>query len=601
MRRVCLYTDEGASFGAPRSALSAVGRLRRANPPAADVARGIGGVVAGGLVLAAVAAIAAQRGKARAEVLARLKSDEAAATERQELEAHDRKELERRGFQEAQRLLREKVAADAKAEKLRLEKLDAEHKKDLEERDARNKKEEETRIAGEQTRIAEDQRRAVEKARIAAAAGQASNDAMAAKAQKVADDAAAEADNALRAVFDATRRVPTFASLEGATRTPIAYASIGQNAAVTVLRLDGALAIEKRPLGSNTDSMIYEYLAGLCVNELRAYYPIFPQTYALGDAGTAVPDAVAEYTKDRSAASLRALVAWGCTNSAEHKPTARLLMQYLPIAMNLASLVERVVAFYTDPRNAREYGVLYELTTVLHILYAVLSSVADSLTHFDLHAKNVGLVAMPPGTFLEFTLLDPEHGDVTYKTQYMPVVYDFGASVFGVTSLVRGLHTSAEVMRAVCAADDSSGGPCRRTCGDGRGYRDEPGRSRVKRNVSADTRAMYYVETQLREGRTFERLADAPAFVGQLSTFLPKFNMPHTKDLYEREDTSRDTSTRVSNVHAAFDVLHAVVCEPAFLAGNDAVYAGKRAYEQLRVSYGMRAPFSTARVPAPPG
>jgi hypothetical protein len=314
---------------------------------------------------------------------------------------------------------------------------------------------------------------------------------------------------------------------------------------------------------------VYEYLVGLHVNGLRRFYPIFPVTYALGTVEDPNPAEVAAFVADESG-SLEALVAWGCdTNREMYHPKARLLTQFLPMAASLERLV----------RDAGSYGDVCELVATLHILYSALSSVANSFTHFDMHAGNVGVVAMPHGTYMQLTHRAAS-GTASYKTRLMPVVYDFGASV---------VPQSRAIMAAVCALKEA----CPKTCGDERGFRDEPGKQRVRRNITADTKAMYNVKHFLSENTALAALGALgapPAFVTELTKLLEALPDVDPKRLFGYEVLSMATP---GNVHAVFTGLDAIVRSPSFLAQNAGMYGGHAEHVHLRVWYGMHQPFAT--------
>jgi hypothetical protein len=168
---------------------------------------------------------------------------------------------------------------------------------------------------------------------------------------------------------------------------------MGRSSIAERVRLQGSevSVMLKRNRAGTSDSLVYEYLVGLSINELAEYYPCFPRTYMIA-ADPGMQNLAAEYTADPSTSALSDLVALGC------KMNERLCLaiQYMPVCDTLHSFLKRAAA----ATGAVQVGLVHSLIAMLHVLYMTLSSVAGSFTHYDLHTENVGVVEIPDGAVL---------------------------------------------------------------------------------------------------------------------------------------------------------------------------------------------------------
>lgn len=383
--------------------------------------------------------------------------------------------------------------------------------------------------------------------------------------------------------------------------TILSTMSDGNNASAHRIKPNDAefSMIQKRSKWGNADSIVYEYLAGLSVNELACYYPCFPRTYVLStDAG--VPNEAREYADSPSLRTLGELISLGCTAS----DRLCVYTQYMPAVCSMDKFIEMIAA----ANGATQISLLHSLVSMMHILYTVLSSVAGVFTHYDLHTNNVGVVEIQGGVRVTAHTGD---GHVSYVTRHMPVIWDFGRSFVDCTSIRPSLHSSDEIFRLVCDLDTNNyaeiiavdeddveygtkepGGPCAKTCGDERGYRMWP-------SILADNHYRTAVFSRRQGGRGPEiYVSSETADLMLVNSVLTNRTLvaavkaaAGSHAIYTTLSELMDAKN-ASSIHDMFSRLHSVVSRDAFR-----VLSGDVAYKHVHVWYGMCRHFSTEEAP----
>jgi hypothetical protein len=385
---------------------------------------------------------------------------------------------------------------------------------------------------------------------------------------------------------------------------------VGNNASAERIKADGEFSmVQKKAKRKKADSLVYEYLAGLHVNELACYFPCFPRTYALfTEAGSLVHQAQA-YAQAPSHATLGALVSAGC----EANDRMYLRTQHMPVSYSMDAFVGRIV----EAKGEEQVALMHALLTALWFVYFALSSVAGVFTHYDLHTQNVGVVEIPDGTVRVTghygacgTHGQKESADVSYTTRHMPVVWDFGRSFVDCRSLRRSLHSSDEIFEAVCARDRNdyseivhndefdvlgfkvkeTPGPCAAVCGNESGYRTWPMPS-----VDAHYRERVFAQEDGRGRETYlpSHSADTMLVSGALEDkrLVAAVKAQHgAHAVYAAVDALM--RAKRTSVHDTLRQLQHAVSSAEFQAYVDAG-AHARHVRHVQVWYGLARPFST--------
>jgi hypothetical protein len=253
---------------------------------------------------------------------------------------------------------------------------------------------------------------------------------------------------------------------------------IGQVSANGFIRqlkyMPGFDVVLKSSMQDDTDSLVYEYLVGQCINHFSSYFPFFSYTYAAcqyrdltwwGRMKEGVPkgDILAEpllaYVDVMNTSDLTKLIANGCSNN----KISCLLTQFIPMAGDLTDFTKQFsVNQVFDPQYI---GYLNQITIFFHMTYRMLASLQTFLTHHDLHAGNVAMVKVPDGKAIIVKYYNGGKKILQYKTAYVPVIIDYGRCFVNCSAV-----QSFNVMKTVCALDATRNGPCANSCGDRTGW-----------------------------------------------------------------------------------------------------------------------------------
>ena len=247
---------------------------------------------------------------------------------------------------------------------------------------------------------------------------------------------------------------------------------------------------------------------------------------------------------------------------------------------------------------------LCKLGAILHIMYAVLSSLANYFTHYDLHHDNLVLVKAPVNQYIQLRLHLQNGQIVEYKTSYMPVFIDFGHSFVNCTNLNAAIHDSDTIIKTTCRHDqtnqDINQAKCLDNCGDNTGYNWNPNFNYATGTFNPQTAQRYYIDptrhnishdikflVNLRDNYDYSNVAGV-GYMGRtlVSDFLLTKLIPPDTQYGSRENLSMNND-HVYNVHSAFNLLNNIVADPEFNIANNLLYAGQTLYKTIDIWHGQ--------------
>ena len=400
----------------------------------------------------------------------------------------------------------------------------------------------------------------------------------------------------------------------------------------------------KGSLNFKSDSLVYEYLVGQCINVYAKYYPCFVKTYSVGSfitphdyfifseipAEYILPNPFHTYINTLDLTNIENMVVHGCKNN----KYLVVLSQYLPIRYNLNDFLKKssnkikTIDIHNHKfshsyfiKNESIYK-LYALTTILHMVYQLLSSFANIFTHYDLHLENVVLIKAPKGKFINVIFHYPDGHVLQYNMCYMPVIIDYGRSFINCKELDASTVSSDEIMKSVCRNDirSKSSASCMETCGNESGYKfstdyDEktdtfkPSSSDTyfidytRHNISHDCRLLH----ELLHYFDFKNLTKNSFIVKNLVTdfFDRLYRMDDRFGTHERTTKTapkgqgepsllqkifKRTPT-IDNVIMAADKLTDIISDPKFNINNDQILSTKTLYGTLHIWTDLSRPF----------
>jgi hypothetical protein len=375
------------------------------------------------------------------------------------------------------------------------------------------------------------------------------------------------------------------------------------------------------------DSLIYEFLVGKCINLFSTYYPCFPKTYIAGIYKTVddwkyirdikgeiqLPKPLSDYISKIDTSNLDRLILDSCQNN----QLLCIFTQYIPISDSIYSFLDSMClnnVFLTANTNK-----LYALTISLHMIYSFLSNFADYFTHYDLHTDNLVLVKIPNDQYVQVNYHDDKGNIITYKTEYIPIIIDYGHSYINCDHMKRlisnpderGLIQNSEnIIKKVCSYDnsnpDSNKNKCKDTCGDKTGYTWTPSYTRSTHTFKPQTKDNYYIDP-VRPNRTHDlhllsiiktefdfKHVSRTNFIGKslISDFFDK-KVQVSQSPFGSSENMNILTDKVYNVNTAYRLLNDIVKNTDFNLNNDPLFTSKKLYKTINIYTDLSRPFST--------
>jgi len=385
--------------------------------------------------------------------------------------------------------------------------------------------------------------------------------------------------------------------------------------------VDNCPIIQKNSLSNKSDSLVYEYLIGQCINELSKYYPCFSKTYSIGkyvdidnwnlfksikSAGELSMN-LSQYIERIDTSDLDNLIIQGCREN----NLICIFTQYIPIWSSLKQFINSICKIKKDTKT-NTYGPtrqfnnkysykLYTLVSLYHMIYSCLSTFSNVFTHYDLHGSNIVIIKIPNNQYVEINLHMVDGSIVSYKTDYLPVIIDYGRCFVDCDGITNEIHNSFRIRKKVCDYDShdetipSEKRTCVNRCGDQTGYDNttifdyEMGRfipneedkyyvDSARSNISHDLRILY-------ELKLYNIDSPSNFIENELNNFLQKIN---EKDSNFGERENLDPSIqKIYNVHSAFTLLNNIVSNQQFNTENDIYYSTKKLYKTIHIWHGQ--------------
>jgi hypothetical protein len=352
--------------------------------------------------------------------------------------------------------------------------------------------------------------------------------------------------------------------------------------------------VAKCSLDKYSDSIVYEYLAGQCVNHFAQFYPCFSRTFNICKFNTkkdlkklkdvsatkTLSTGLHEMMSGLDASDLDNLLKTGCSE----KDLMCIFTQYFNFDCSLKTCVESGMNTST-------------LLSILYLVYSCLSSLSPQFTHYDLHAQNVQLVKIPNDGYSLLRVHLADGRTVPFKTNYLPVIIDYGRCFVNCAAL-----NSNDIAKRVCHFDSKNPNKvdrvCKKTCGDESGY-DLPDYNKKtqvfeeqKRDTSDISRTNISADLRLLNDIKFSKNFSLPNdYCGKnLSELLKIITLPIHRYYVLREDTSMDPS-RVANIMTAKNALLTMINNPRFVQENNANFSSHRQYNTIDIWEDLSRPF----------
>lgn len=217
----------------------------------------------------------------------------------------------------------------------------------------------------------------------------------------------------------------------------------------------------KSPKSNFSDNLMYEYLVGLFINKYNSMFPCFLQTYACYQYKN--EEHYAKFSENtQTTDDLNELIPLYSYKQKSNQQTVSTLVTQ---SCDQSKYICISIQYFEDPVSLEDLlGLLYnnkyfcivELIQLLLQIYIPLGIMANEFTHNDLHSNNVLIYTIPDGQYITMKYTTP-FGNVTFKTQYVCKIIDYGRCYF------KDNRMSSEKIREDLCKNPKCGEKCKDT------------------------------------------------------------------------------------------------------------------------------------------
>ncbi len=375
---------------------------------------------------------------------------------------------------------------------------------------------------------------------------------------------------------------------------------------------------------TDSDNLVYEYLVGQCINVFSKFFPCFSKTYSLGvfeklsfylkflqniTADTTLPNPLHTYIVPLT--NLTNLVENGC----KYNQHVVIFTQYIPIKLNLKQFLKNISTKMSE--SVEKYRIknenihaLYQLTSILHITYQLLSSFSNMFTHYDLHLENLVLVEVPDNKIINVIFHYPDGSVLNYNIEYLPILIDYGRCFINCNQLDPTKTNSKEIMKTVCSKDSirrPENPTCNKVCGNKVGYTfstnydektdtfEPSGLNNIfidytRKNISHDCRLLHEILHYFSFADVSQDSFIIQRLVGDFFDRLqPMDNRFGTREVEISQYSIKEPT--IGNVIMAARKLTDIISDPQFNINNDTLLNSKPLYGTLHIWTDLSRPY----------
>jgi hypothetical protein len=208
------------------------------------------------------------------------------------------------------------------------------------------------------------------------------------------------------------------------------------------------------------DNLTYEGLAGLHINLLCARFPVFIQTYGIGQYTDFSVFQKLGTNKPITDAELKTI-----QMESDRKLEPSLIQESCAIPARQCILIEKVessVSFKTWMRSKTNDDSFFwnnELPQSLFQLYSIIDTVKENFTHYDLHIGNIMICQLKEPVVMRYHYDDTSV--IEFTTDFVVKIIDYGRCFFDIEGT-----SSTDIINLVCKLTN----PCGPKCGSRKGF-----------------------------------------------------------------------------------------------------------------------------------
>ena len=322
---------------------------------------------------------------------------------------------------------------------------------------------------------------------------------------------------------------------------------------------------------TNPDNLYYEYMVGhFFINECNKRFPCFLETYGAYNLDNTVITKMTA-VKTFSIAELKTSITQVPTfktvkemyepirSSCQDPSTFSILIQHLTSSDSMANHFKK-----NKPDDEYFTGTLPHL---LYQIYAPLSILKDTFTHYDLHGDNVLLYDIGSENYIQMNYIFPTGSTVSFKTHLISKIIDYGRSYFYANADIN----SRTIYDTVCKVCIDTKNPDN-TCGYENGYQwfleESPQEYDIlttKPNGSHDLRLIYELSLKDVKGRDEGMMTD----IFYDTYYEDTYGTPYHAS---SASSSMASSSTIYNVVDAEVRLREVITDIVFQTANETQY-----------------------------
>ena len=222
-----------------------------------------------------------------------------------------------------------------------------------------------------------------------------------------------------------------------------------------------AHAVLKSSQDEDSDNLMYEYFAGLKINDMATQLPCFVETYGHYEYKTNRDRVIFQGEKSglkdlSKMLTMHKPTEFEYSRSCENSINQCILIQHIKGAKSIGDRVYRGVPDHDFVMN--------DLLYVLYQIYISLAWKRYIFTHYDLHPDNVILYKPVDGKYIHFHYHLSDTVALSFKSQYVTKMIDYGKSFVNLS----GSHNSETYHTELCNTNECNVDP--EECGDESGY-----------------------------------------------------------------------------------------------------------------------------------
>jgi hypothetical protein len=186
--------------------------------------------------------------------------------------------------------------------------------------------------------------------------------------------------------------------------------------------------IMKSSINKEADNNYYEFVVGKCINKLKKYFPNFVYTFRFMTLSPELKNGLKngnftniekfEDTESKEIDDDKLLSYDNIGNGCKNNDKSSILIEYVPNSLSVDELLKDPK--FIEYKNVEIYNILFQI-------YALLSSLKEVYTHYDLHDGNVMYVKVPDDkiVLIKYTI---NNNVYNIHTHFIPVIIDYGRS-----------------------------------------------------------------------------------------------------------------------------------------------------------------------------